>query len=460
MSQCHVTLRLPFVALPLTREKKRPLPKHELAHHRWTLGFMIVAIIAIVLQGGILFLALFDPGLPYIVSNPRQDVLNSDQFLRTLIANTDAQFGDKSKLEVLTNGASYYPAELAAIRSAKTSVALEAYIFNPGEIATMFIDTLAERARAGVQVQMVIDAVGSAGLKDSMLKPLSEAGGKFAWYVPLRWYSWPNMNHRTHRELLIVDGKIGFIGGSGWADHWWKAVGKDKQPWRDTMIRVEGPAVTGLQSIASENWLEASGQVRTGKAFYPFELGQGSSSALVIRSSPTTGRSTPARVLMQTLVASALHRIHITTPYFLPDHSLRDELVRAVKERGVEVRIITPGPGTDHMLTRRSSRRLFGDLLKAGARIYEYQPTMIHAKVLIVDDLWCAVGSTNQDPRSFKLNDEANLATADATLAGRLEQDFQTDLRYSREVSYQEWKNRSLAERVHEWFGGLVQEQE
>jgi cardiolipin synthase len=421
---------------------------------------MIVAVIAIVLQGGILFLALFDPGLPYIVSNPRQDPLDSQQFLRTLMADTNAQFGDKTKLEVLTNGASYYPAELAAIRGAKKSVTLEAYIFNPGEIATTFIDALAERARAGVQVEVVADAVGSAKLTDSMLKPLTEAGGKFAWYTPLRWYTWPNMNHRTHRELLIIDGKIGFVGGSGWADHWWKPVGKDKQPWRDTMVRVEGPAVTGLQSVASENWLEASGQVRTGKAFYPFEPGQGDSTALVIRSSPTTGRSTPARVLMQTLVASALHRIHITTPYFLPDHSLRDELVRAVKERGVEVRIITPGPGTDHLLTRRSSRRLFGDLLKAGAHIYEYQPTMIHAKVLVVDDLWCAVGSTNQDPRSFKLNDEVNLGMADSRIAARLEKDFQTDLQYSREISYEEWRKRPLAERVHEWFGGIVEEQE
>jgi cardiolipin synthase len=421
---------------------------------------MIVALIAIVLQGGILFLALFDPGLPYIVSNPREDALDSQQFLRTLIADTNAQFGERTKLEVLTNGATYYPAELAAIRGATKSVALEAYIFSPGEIATAFIDALAERARAGVQVQMVADAVGSATLTTSIVKPLTEAGGKFAWYTPLRWYTWPAMNHRTHRELLIIDGKTGFIGGSGWADHWWKPVGKDKQPWRDTMIRIEGPAVTGLQSVASENWLEASGQVRTGKAFFPSEPGEGDSSALTIRSSPTTGRSTPARVLMQTLVASALHRIHITTPYFLPDHSLRDELVRAVKERRVEVRIITPGPGTDHLLTRRSSRRLFGDLLKAGAHIYEYQPAMIHAKVLLVDNLWCAVGSTNQDPRSFKLNDEVNLATADARLAARLEQDFQTDLQYSREVSYEEWRNRPIAERIHEWFGGIVQEQE
>jgi cardiolipin synthase len=376
------------------------------------------------------------------------------------VALTNAQFASETKLEVLTNGAEYYPAEMQAIQGAKTSICLEAYIFEHGEIGRQFLQALTQKARAGVKVQMVTDAVGSVSLRDSDLRPLREAGGHHAWYMPLRWYTWPRIDNRTHRELLIVDGKIGFIGGSGWADHWWRPEKKDKQPWRDTMVRVEGPAVTGLQSSFSENWLEASGRELIGRAFFPFEPGTGDSSALVVRSSPTTGRSTPARVLIQTLLASARQRVYITTPYFLPDASVRDELIRAIRQRGVEVRIITPGPGSDHLLTRRSSRRLFGDLLKAGAHIYEYQPSMIHTKTLMVDSRWAVVGSTNIDPRSFKLNDEVNLASPDPRFAQRLEQDFQTDLKYSREVKYEEWKRRPLSERIHELFGGLLQRQQ
>jgi cardiolipin synthase len=436
------------------------VPKDIHAHHYWSTGFMWVAVVAILAQAGMLFLALFEPGLPYIVSNPRGDPPESGRFVRTLAALTNAQMGEQTQIEVLTNGREYYPAELAAIRAAKTSICLEAYIFEPGEVGNNFIDALAERAQAGVRVHMVTDAVGSIKLSSKDLEPLKKAGGRHAFYMPLRWYTWPRMNNRTHRELLIVDGKVGFVGGSGWADHWWKPVGKEKLPWRDTMIRVEGPAVTGLQSTFSENWLEASGQVLTGKAFFPFETGAGNSLALVVRSSPSPGRSTPARVLIQTLLASALHRIYITTPYFLPDESIRDEIVRAMKERGVEVKIITPGPGTDHLLTRRSSRRLFGDLLAAGAHIYEYQPSMIHAKILVVDSRWVAIGSTNIDPRSFKLNDEVNLAAPDPVLAQRLEQDFNADLAHSREVSYEEWKHRSFAERAHELFGGLLERQQ
>ncbi len=431
---------------------------HKPKHHDidW---FWFLAIVALVLQAGMLFLALFEPGLPYIVSNPRGDSLASDQFRRTLASLTMAQFGEGTKLEVLTNGEHYYPAELDAIHKAQSSVHLEAYIFVNGEVTKQFLAAMEDRARAGVKVRLMVDAVGSHILSNDSIESFRKAGGLFAWYTPLRWYSWPRMNNRTHRELLIVDGKVGFVGGSGWADHW-MFRDKDKPRWRDTMVKVEGPSVTGLQAVFCENWMESHGEVLTGRDVFPFEPGTGDSKALVVRSSPTTGRSTTARVLVQTLIASARKQIHITTPYFLPDDSLSDELVRAVRERGVEVKIITPGPGTDHMLTRRSSRRLFGPLLRAGAHIYEYMPSMIHAKILIVDDEWAVVGTTNLDPRSFTLNDEVNLATPDPRMASRLEQDFQQDLRQTREVRYEEWEHRGLAERVHELFGGLIENEQ
>jgi cardiolipin synthase len=420
----------------------------------------VAAIIALILQTGLLFLALFEPPLPYIVSNPRADPLASPQFLRTLTALSGGQLAENSRLEVFTDGKLYYPAELQAIRRARKSICLEAYIFESGEVTTQFIDALAERARAGVKVHVVVDAVGSVRLLAADVQRLEDAGAKFAWYMPLRWYTWPRLNNRTHRELLIIDGRIGFIGGSGWADQWIRPQNNDSRAWRDMMLRVEGPAVTGLQAAFTENWLEAAGEVLTGTDYFPFATGAGDSTALVVRSSPTTGASTPARILFQVLLASAKKRIHIMTPYFLPDDSVRDEIVRAIRERGVEVKIITPGPGTDHMLTRRSSRRLFGELLLAGARIYEYGPSMMHAKILLIDNLWAVVGSTNIDARSFLLNDEVNLATPDPRIAQRLEMDFQEDLKHSREVKYEEWKSRGIAERLHEWFGALLERQQ
>jgi cardiolipin synthase len=360
---------------------------------------------------------------------------------------------------VLTNGEVYYEAELEAIRQATCSVNIEAYIFQKGEVTRRFIAALEERARAGVQVNIVLDAVGSFATWNSYFRSLREAGGRVEWYHPLRWYTLPRINNRTHRELVIMDGRVGFIGGAGFADHW--LTGRRNRPrWRDTMFRVEGPAVVALQSAFAENWLEASGELLTGDEYFPPLEAQGESRAMIVDSSPTVGRSTRARMLFQTLMAAAQKSIHITTPYFLPDHSARQELVRAVRDRGVEISIVTPGQHTDHLLTRRSSRRLYGDLLAAGARIYEYQPSMIHTKSMIVDGLWSVVGSTNFDNRSFGLNDEVNLVVFDRSMAERLEEDFAGDVAASRGVSYDEWRRRSISERAHEWLGWLLERQQ
>jgi cardiolipin synthase len=450
-------LRLPDVAttFPHTRETTKRTQEPE----RHSKGYRVAAAIAIFLQSGLLFLSLFEPGLRYLVSNPRADPLDSDQFLRTLTALTDGAAADHSRIEVLANGENYYPAELAAIGAAKNTISLEAYIFEDGEVERMFVDALVERASSGVKVNLVTDAVGSYYFSAKEIARLRHAGGKFAWYMPARWYTWPHFNNRTHRELLIVDGRIGFTGGSGWSDHWLKQIGREPR-WRDTMIRVEGPAVTGLQATFSENWLEASGEILTGKEYFPFEPGTGKSTALVVRSSPTTGRSASARVLFQVLLASAKHRIYLSTPYFLPDKSIQDEIDHAIRQRGVEVKIITPGSGTDQPLTRRSSERLFGPLLKSGAHIYEYQGRMMHAKVMMIDSVWSVTGSTNIDPRSFSLNDEVNLATSDPDVTRQLETDFAEDLRNSREVSYEKWQHRGLPERLNEWFGGLIERQQ
>ncbi len=422
--------------------------------------FLVIAIIAIIGQSLLLFLALFEPGLDYKITQADDGAaLGADEFCRMLEALTDAHITQHNRVEVFTNGEHYYEAELAALRAATQSINLEAYIFQKGKVADCFLEVLTERARAGVHVNLVLDAIGSFTSWNSYFKPLTDAGGRVAWYHPFRWYMLPRINNRTHRELIIVDGRIGFIGGAGIADHW-RYPKNDHLRWRDTMFRVEGEAVANLQATFAENWLESSGEILLGAEYFPIVKADGALPAMIVNSSPSAGRSTRARILFQMLLASARERILITTPYFLPDRSARAEMVRAIKERGVKIEIIVPGKGSDHALTRNSSRRLYGDLLKAGAKIYEYEPTMIHAKTLVIDGRWSVVGSTNFDNRSFGLNDEVNLAAFDETLAARISEDFARDRTESRPVAYDQWRRRSIFERAHELFGWLLERQQ
>jgi cardiolipin synthase len=258
--------------------------------------------------------------------------------------------------------------------------------------------------------------------------------------------------------LLIVDGKTGFIGGAGVADQWFRGV-HGHPLWRDTMLHVEGGAVSNLQATFAENWLAACGELLVGDAYFPEIVCADQTVALVINSTPTIGGSTRARVLFQLLLASAKQSISITTPYFLPDRGLMEELCHAV-QKGVKVRVLVPGRKSDHLLTRSTSRGGYGPLLKAGAEVYEYQPAMIHAKVLCVDELWTVVGSTNFDNRSFGLNDEVNLAVRDAALAMRMERDMESDLEKSRRVSLEEWRHRPMTERAPELLGCIFERQQ
>jgi cardiolipin synthase len=421
--------------------------------------FIVLALVAILLQAKLILLALFGPGLDYEITRTPYVSLESEDFVDILRVLSDAQVYRNTKIEVLPNGEVYYDAELAAIRQAKQSINLEAYIFQKGEVTRRFIEALTERARAGVRVNLVLDAVGSMGTPQNDFTPLLDAGGNVALYHPMRWYTWPRFNNRTHRELIIIDGTVGFIGGSGFADHW--LLSKEGSPrWRDTMFRVEGEAVAGLQSSFVENWVEASGEILTGKEYFPFEASEGDAVALIVNSSPSAGRSTRARMIFQTFLASARNTLYITTPYFLPDRSVRAELIRAVKERGVDVKVLVPNDYNDHLLVRRSSRRLYGELLQAGIRIYEYQASMLHVKTLVVDGLWSVVGTTNLDNRSFGLNDEVNLASRDPKIASRLVSIFNDDLSRSRRITYEEWRDRSFVERFEESIAGLLERQQ
>ena len=425
-------------------------------------AYLVLSWIGLGFLSLMLFLALFEPPLPYRISKRPPLPLDSNQFRRLIAALGSSTFHPRNQIDVLPNGEVYYEAELEAIRQARHSVNIEAYIFKKGRVARAFLDALVERARSGVEVNMVIDAVGSFSTGRRTFNELRAAGGRVFFYHPIRWFNLPRINNRTHRELIIVDGKVGFIGGAGFCDHWRYDHGRKsrKRRWRDTMFRVEGPAVRDLQATFAENWLETSGEVLADMEYFRWCEEVGDSSAMVVASSPSTGRSARNRMIFQTLLAAAQKSIHITTPYFLPDRYARAELIRAVKERGVQVTIMVPGKHSDHLLTRRSSRRLFGRLLRAGAKISEYQPAMMHAKTLLVDGMWSVVGSTNFDHRSFGINDEVNLVVYDPELTQRLENDFAADLAHSKAVNYREWSRRSLLERGHEWLGWLLERQQ
>lgn len=421
--------------------------------------FLVIALIAIAFQGLSLVLFFFEPGLRYKVTKPFPMPKEPEDYFQELAKVAAATITQGNKIDVLTNGDAYYKAELEEISRAQKTICIEAYIFQRGKIARQFIAALSERARNGVKVHLVMDALGSLATTLHYMKDLIDAGGRVEFYHPFKWYLVPRLNHRTHREIFVIDGKIGFTGGSGVADHWY--VSEKKRPqWRDTMFRIEGPCVAGLQAIFAENWLETSGEILLGEDYFPEKLpAKGTSNAMTIGSTPTSGRSTRSRILYQTLLASAARSIQITTPYFLPDFSLRSEMVRA-RQRGVNVEIITPGKKSDHLLTRRSSRRLYGDLLKAGGRIYEYVPSMIHAKILIIDGCYSVVGTTNFDNRSFGLNDEVNLISSEQKVADRLLEDFARDRANSHEVTYEQWKRRPILERCHELGGALLERQQ
>lgn len=418
-------------------------------------GTVALAFLAAFVLSGI-----FGPIPEYEITNRDQLPPNdSSDFLNLLESLTDAKANRTGTLEVLKDGSCFYTAELETIRGASRSVNLEAYIFQKSAIGRQFLEVMTERARSGVQVNIVLDAFGSAGATRRFFRPLLEAGGKVNWYNRPTWYRLTQLGNRTHRELLIVDGNVGFIGGAGIADQWFRGS-HGKPGWRDTMVRVRGEAVPNLQATFAENWLAACGELLNGDAYFPDIACPHKMIAMVVNSTSTVGGSTRARVLFQLLLASAKRSISITTPYFLPDKSLTRELCRAIEERGVKVRILVPGRKSDHLVTRSASRGGYGPLLKSGAEVYEYQPAMIHAKVMCIDGLWAVVGSTNFDNRSFGINDEVNLAVCDAAFSEHLEQDMSADLQESCRVSLDEWQGRSLIERAPELLGWIFERQQ
>jgi len=377
-------------------------------------------------------------------------------FLQTMHALTGAAVSAGNRVEVLKNGVRFFPSMLAAIKVAKKTINLEFYIYWDGEIGRVFAEALAERARAGVAVKVILDAVGSVRMSQTLIDFMSRNGVDVEWYHPLRWYTLSRANHRTHRKLLIVDGEVGFTGGTGIADEW-LGDAESKEHWRETMIRVEGPVVTQMQFAFMDNWVKSRGELLTGLDYFPAVPPRGNHLTQVIKSSPAEGSSS-VKLLYIISIVSAVRSIFIANAYFLPDADTVRALEGAVR-RGVDVRVIVPGEFTDVPIVRQASRWHYESLLRHGIRIFEYQPTMMHAKTMVVDGLWTTIGSSNFDDRSFRLNDEVNVNVYDAEVAAEMEAMFRDDLAKSEEVKLGKWFRRPAFDRMKEKLAELFKPQ-
>lgn len=409
---------------------------------------------------GVLFTVLFanfissEKQLRYRIQSAY--AVHDPQFVRSMSELLSSPLVEGNRITQLVNGREIFPAMLAAIRGARRTITFETFIYWRGEIGRDVAEALAERARAGVRVHVLIDYVGSNKMDPALLELIGSAGGDIEKFHPLSWYHLWRFNNRTHRKLLIVDGEVGFTGGVGIADEW-RGNAQDAAHWRDTHFQVEGPVVAQMQAAFMTNWIKTRSTVEHTEPYFPALKPSGPHLAQTFHSSPKEG-SERIRLMYLLSIAAAQKQILLEQAYFVPDDLTRDMLVAALR-RGVQVELILPGPRTDAKLVRRASRSRWGPILEAGARIYEFQPTNLHCKVMIIDCLWVSVGSTNFDNRSFRLNDEANLNVYDAGVAALLEESFHRDKARSREVTLAAWHHRPMAEKLYERTLGLLRSQ-
>jgi cardiolipin synthase A/B len=359
-----------------------------------------------------------------------------------------------NRYEVLVNGDQIFPAMLQAIGAARRRISFETYIYSSGAVAAKFTSALAAAARRGVEVRIVFDSVGTSDAGKQDIETLERAGCKMQWFNSPRWYSIEELNYRTHRKILVIDGETGFTGGASVADHW-LGNAQDKDHWRDTQFKVTGAAARLLEAGFYENWVEAGGEVAPALDPSPERVPQ-DDRTLVAWSSPTGGSNSMKLLYLLTL-AAAEKRIDISSPYFITDESTMSAIEAAVK-RGVKVRILTEGDVTDAKPVKFASRDAYDHLMTMGVEIYEYQPTMMHVKALLVDGIWSIVGSTNFDNRSLELNDELNLGVRDPGLAARLTSDFEQDLRRSHRIDLDEWRKRPIHHKARERMWALFGE--
>jgi cardiolipin synthase len=409
---------------------------------------MLWALAAVVVAGALLLLAQDQETLeiesPVAASHP-----DFPHYVASIVGSA-VESGDEYL--VLRNGDEVFPAMLDAIRRAERRISFESFIYENGVVGDQFTAELAAAARRGVTTRIVLDAFG-AKLSRASVEALTTAGVEIRWFNPIRPWSLEETNYRTHRKVLAVDGRVGFTGGVGLADHW-QGHAQDHEHWRDTQFKITGRSVRALEASFYENWLEAGG--RSAPALDPEHPAGGSARSIVLWSNPTGGASN-VKLLYLVSIAAARQSIDIQSPYFILDESSRWAISQA-RQRGVRIRIVTDGETTDAKPVKYSSREGYQQLLDWGIDIYEYRPTMMHVKAMIVDGTWSVIGSANFDNRSFELNDELTVAAADTRLAHDLTRDFELDLAKSTHLDPATWKDRSLLEKVREQFWAMFGE--
>lgn len=407
---------------------------------------MVIAVLLVVLViAAAFFITIERPAAPF---GPLPSIAVSDAaFGETMAAHTSAAVFSGNRVELLLNGEQIFPAKLALIRSARTSISYAEYFYADGEPALSIARALADRCRAGVDVKILVDGVGALTMNKDAHRTMEAAGCHIVTFRPVGRLTIGRNNNRNHRRILVADGRVGITGGSGvsWK---WGGDGRQAEHWRDTDVRIEGPIVSQLQAAFAENWREATGEVLGGPAWFPGAAGpRGRLAAQVVRSSPQNG-SYGMENLFLLAVCGARRSILVTNPYFLPGDHLGEAIVEAAR-RGVRVRILVPGV-IDHALVREAGRRHFGKLLQEDVEIWEYKPALLHSKTMVVDGTWATVGSANLDRRSFAMNDELNVAVYDAAFAAELERVFAADVALATRVTYEAWARRPFLSRVYE----------
>jgi cardiolipin synthase A/B len=411
-------------------------------HNKFALSVLIVLVIV----GGLLAVAQDQETLRIESAHAAGDPLFPGYVAALLGANATGG----NTYDVLTNGDQIFPSMLAAINGATHRVCLETYIYEQGTVGDQFSAAFEAAAKRGVRVSMVVDAMGSDKIPKEWRQRLLAAGVRIGDFGQAKWYTLEELNYRTHRKIMVVDGRVGFTGGVGLADHW-LGNAQDQDHWRDTMVRIEGPLARLMEGAFNENFIETSPQPVVPIVDPPIEIPPSpKDSAMVLRSSPTGGANDLKRLYLLS-IAAARRTLDISSPYFITDESSDWSLEQAVK-RGVKVRILVEGDLTDAKPVKYASRYAYQRFLDLGIEIYEYEPTMMHAKAMVVDGSWSMFGSANFDNRSLELNDEMNVAVSDAGLAARLLQDFNQDLGRANKLDPAAWRRRPLLEKTREHF--------
>ncbi len=387
---------------------------------------------------------------------PRLYESDDDEFRRSLSSLLGPQIVEGNKVETLLNGAQIFPSMLAAIRAARTTITFETYIYWSGSIGRDFVDALVERARAGVRVHVLLDWVGSLKMDQGLVDEMKLAGIQLERFHEPHWTNLNKLNNRTHRKLLVVDGRIGYTGGVGIADQW-RGQARNPEEWRDSHFRVEGPVVAQMQSVFLDNWMRATGALLHGDAYFPALKPAGDLAAQMFSSSPSGG-SESMQLMYHLAITAARSSIELANSYFVPDEMTLRILVEAAR-RGVKVRVIVPSGHIDSETVRKASRASWGPMLQAGIEIAEYQPTMFHVKTLVVDGAFSSVGSTNFDNRSFRLNDEANLNVLSREFGAAQQLVFNQDWVLARRITLAEWQARPWSERLLERLASLLHSQ-